>query len=124
MRASPPRGHLLHQEYPSRKGEKAGVDGGALGQKQPGQRLEMAEERARVNGSFFTNWTCGDGPETGAGGLPRYDGPERNDNGECEMVGAIPYMCHPASRRAEPGAQDRLGPEACRPLECWPATGG
>ena len=42
--------------------------------------------------AWFTNWTDGEGPETGVfdgnGGQPQYDGPEKTEKGDCEMVGS------------------------------------
>ena len=110
MRAKPLRGALLAQVVPVKKGREGWS----------GRKRSWARHNWRSIGSLSTNWTDGDGPETCAGaggdGLPRYDGLERNENGDCEMVGAT-------SCDVSPG-ECRLGPEVCRPLECWPATSG
>ena len=88
------RGHLLHQKWPSRKGEKAGMGGSALGTDTTGAATRdcTAAMRARAKGSLFTKCMVGDGPETGAGtggdGLPRQVGPEKSENGRerCPVV--------------------------------------
>ena len=66
MRAKPLSGLMIHQQQPSRTGEKGGVV---------------------RNGSSSTICRGGDGPETsacaGCGGLPRYNGPDKSENGDC-----------------------------------------
>ena len=47
---------MLHQQEPSWQGEKAGVDGGALGPDTTGATRDCtAALRARAKGSLFTN---------------------------------------------------------------------
>ena len=56
----------------------------------------------------------------GSGGQPRYDGPEKSENGDCEKVGAVSCGVPPGAGGSveEPATREETGRVA------WPGTGG
>ena len=87
MDVKPLRGHLHSNGDHHESVKKAGTDGGVLGP----NTTRAAAMRARAKGSWFTNCMVGESPATGVGAGV---GPEKSENGDCEMAGA---MCLQAS---------------------------